>query len=184
MLCQKCRKKESNPETHLSSLCNGCFLEQIEKRVRKELRENDWVKKNERILLVKDNSKEFFVTECLFNSILKEFPLNVETVETEILSDKLDKYDKILIPWDMDDEISIFLNEIFNNERYGKAPDKIIKLLKNVSDKEVELFAKLKGFTFGQKNKTPLQEAMNLLEKKYPGSKFALLNAQKQIKEL
>lgn len=84
----------------------------------------------------------------------------------------------------MDDEISIFLNEIFDNERYNKAPAQIIKFLKNVSDKEVELFARIKGFQTGKESRTPLQEAVNILEKKYPGSKFALLNAQKQIKEL
>ncbi len=184
MLCLKCQKKESNPETHLSSLCNGCFLEQIEKRVRKELRKSNWIRKNDKVLLIINENKESFVTEYLFNSILKNFPINVEKEKTETIASKLDRYDRIVIPWNMDDEATLFLNEIFENESYDNVPDKVVKLLRNVSDKEVGLFAKLKGFPVEEPIKTNLERAMDKLEKKYPGSKFALIKAKKQLKEL
>jgi tRNA(Ile)-lysidine synthase TilS/MesJ len=178
MKCIKCRGKAGISLRHIGSVCRTCFLEIIEKRVRKEFRTKKLIKKNDRILMIDNGSKEFAVGEYLLNNIIKNLPAKIEIKKS---SKSTKKYDKIIIPWSLDDECEEFLNMVFNKKKQPKFSKKAIKLLMNVSDEEIGLFAKIKGFKHKKRKKSKIKQMLDLLEKRYPGYKFSLLNSTKAL---
>ncbi len=136
------------------------------------------IRKNDRILMVDDGSKEFVVGKYLLKNIIKNLPVEI-TVKKSAKTAK--EYDKIIIPWSLDDEAEEFLGIVFNKKKKQKQNKKIIKLLINLSDEEIELFAKIKGFKYRKKPKSKIKEMLDLLEKRYPGYKFSLLNSIKAL---
>lgn len=187
MECFRCRKKARINLKHLGRLCNNCFLKLIEKRVRKELRTKKLIKKDDRILFIDDNSKEFFVCYFLLKSIIKELPVKIETKKTKKLnlsSNFTKKYDKIIIPWNLEDEAEGFLELVFNKKKQPRFSKKAIKLLKNLSEEEIKAFARIKGFSYKTKPKSRIKKMLDELEQRYPGYKFSLLNSTKQMQKL
>ncbi len=186
MKCIKCRGKAGISLRHIGSVCRTCFLEIIEKRVRKDFRTKKLIRKNDRILMIDNGSKEFAVGGYLLNNIIKNLPVKITKIKTNktILPKKTTKkYDKIIIPWSLDDECEEFLNMVFNKKKRSKFSKKTIKPLMNVSDEEIELFAKIKGFKYKKRPKSKIKKMLDLLEKRYPGYKFSLLNSTKALSE-
>jgi hypothetical protein len=176
--CVKCRNKATVSLRTLGSFCNRCFLEVIEKRVRKDMRINEWIKKDDRILLIDDNSKEAKVGEYLLKSIIKGLPVKITKKKS-----KLGKFDKIIIPWSLDREVEASLAGIFAKSPKNQRSKKEIRLLRNVLDREIEVFAKIKGFRYANKARPKLQIMADKLEEKYPGCKFSVLNSMKFVNE-
>ncbi len=176
MKCTKCKKTAQIKLKTLGDFCNRCFLEVIEKRVRKDLRLNKWIRKNDKILIIDDKSKESKVGEYLLKSIIKDLPVKITKKKS-----KAGKFDKIIIPWNLDREAESSLNKIFTRLPKKQQDKKEIRLLRNVLDKEIEIFAKLKGFKYAKKPRPELQKTMDKLEEKYPGCKFSLLNSMKFV---
>ena len=76
MKCIKCSgKAEISSLKHIGPACRSCFLKIIEKRVRKELRLNSQIKKNDKILIIDNGTKESAVGEFLLKSIIKDLPV-------------------------------------------------------------------------------------------------------------
>ena len=130
----------------------------IEKRVRKHSRINKLFSKGDKIFV--SGLAKYFV-----KSILSKMPV-------EIVSKK--KANKIVVSWSMDDEANEFISALFNNKKVKKNND--IKLLKVLSDKELLLFAKIKGLKFkaNKKNKD-VQKFLDDVEKKHGNIKYNLL---------
>ena len=147
----------------------------IEKRVRRDVRTKYPFSKGEHILVIDDGSNTAFVTVNLLKSILQTMPVQLE-IKPQLPKD-LEKYDKIVVPWNADDELQNFLGELFENK-----PDhspKAIKLLEYVLQSEVDAYAKIKGYKGKPKEKNKILED---LEKRFPGGKFALLKSKELIK--
>lgn len=178
MECIKCRRKAGISLRHMGNLCRSCFLEIVEKRVRKELRTKRLIRKNDLILMVDDGSKEFVVGGYLLKNIIKNLPVKIDIKKS---SKNTEKYNKIIIPWSLDDEAEEFLDALFNKKKKQKQNKKIIKLLINLSDEEIKLFAKIKGFKYKKRPKSKIKKMLDLLEKRYPGYKFSLLNSTKAL---
>ena len=175
MKCIKCSKTASIDMKHLGgSLCSKCFAEVIEKRVRKSLRQHDWLKPKDKVLVIDDNSLKSKASIYLLKSIFKGQPFNLSFKKGSIKSaDKLAKgYDKAIIPWNMDDEVEQHLDALFNNKKIKKT--RFIKLLSNVSDEEIDYFARINKIKGRKKAKTGLGKKIDALENRYPGSKFGL----------
>jgi hypothetical protein len=178
MKCIKCSGTAKIELKHLGgALCPACFAEVIEKRVRKSLRDNKWLKPEDRIIYIDDGTLQSKVGFYLIKTIFKNQPFDIDFKKGEILSAaKLSKgYDKVLVPWNMDDEIEQFLDCLFNAKKVPRA--RYIKLLINVSDEEIALFAKIKKTNARPKAKSKLGRMLDDLEKRYPGSKFGLLRS-------
>lgn len=158
-------------------MCPSCFAEVIEKRVRKSLRDNNWLKPEDKILYIDDGTMQSGVGIFFINAIFKNKPFNFSFKKgTTKSAARLSKgYDKVLIPWSMDDEVEQYLDALFNAKKVPKTNH--IKLLINVSDEEIALFAKIKKIKGKQKAKTVLGKMLDNLEKRYPGSKFGLLRS-------
>lgn len=189
MKCVKCSKPSKIKVQNLET-CESCFLKIIQKRVRKELRINKLIKKNDKILIIDDGSAEAKLSEYLLKEIIKSLPvtITVKKLSYELGNSVKGDYNKIIIPWCADKEDEYFLNCIFENKKikyngHYKIKDKTyIKLLLLVLEKEVELFAKIKKFNFNKKKqKTVVSEVLDKLEEEYPEIKFSLLKSTKEI---
>lgn len=184
MKCRKCKTQAKANFKQTGPLCENHFIEMIEKRVRKELRTKKLIQKNDKILFINNGSKEYFVSNYLLKSIIKNLPVKINAKKSSKLNLISAKHNKIIIPWSLDDEAEEFLEFIFNKNKPKKLSKKAIKMLKNVSDEEIELFAKIKRFKYKKTIKSKIKHMLDKLENKYPGYKFSLLNSIKQMKEL
>ena len=192
MKCFKCKKKAGIiylPPIP-GKLCNSCFLKLIEKRVRREVRFKKLFSREDHILILDDKTKESFVTQHLLRSILKHLGVTFFIFEIENRFDldekklsaivKTGSIDKIVLPWSLDDEVEYFLSKMFTKlelEKQKKPPR--IRLLRNVSEKEIETFAKIKRYKY-KKSKPynkDIGEMLDKLEKKHPGVKFSVLKS-------
>ncbi|MBN2111570.1 hypothetical protein JW707_00570 [Candidatus Woesearchaeota archaeon] len=184
MKCFKCGRQAVASFRQIGSLCENHFLELIEKRVRKDMRTKRLIRKNDRILLINNESKEYHTGYYLLKRIIKDLPVKIETRKTSNLAASSKKHNKIIIPWSLDDEAEEFLNMVFSKKKPKKFSKKTIKLLKNVTEEEIEIFAKIKKFKCRKQAKPRIKKMLDELEKRYPGYKFSLLNSIKQMKEL
>lgn len=184
MKCKKCKNQAEVNFSHLEPLCEKHFLETIEKRVRKNLRKKSLICKGDRILIIDNNSKEYAVGEFLLKNIIKDLPVKIETKKSEKLSYASSNHNKIIVPWSLDDETEEFLNFMFSKKKTKKFGKKYHKLLKNISEEEIEKFAEIKRFKYKHKKRSRIKEMLDTLEKRYPGYKFSLLNSIKEVKSL
>ena len=180
MKCKNCNRKADTGLAHLGPLCKGCFCKTVEKRIRRYVRINKIFKKNDRILI--DDRLCLF----LIKSIIKDLPVNIffrkNADKRFIIRNKINK---VVVPWTVDDEISLFLEGVFSGriERgLLKGKGKEIKLLKNITDKEAVLFARFKGIEFkANKKKEDIAEFLNELESKYPETRFSLMKSVEEL---
>jgi cAMP phosphodiesterase len=95
MKCFSCSK---NAEIKLSytsrEYCSSCFMKLIERRIKKELRKQGLINIKERIYLLRQNTKEYFITKYFLDKI---FCQRLRIKEINRLSNK-----KTIIPWNMD----------------------------------------------------------------------------------
>jgi len=162
MKCYLCSKSAKIKQQKGRAICDDCFVRLIEKRIRKYTRLNKIFKPEDKILIKGDLSKYFV------ESITKDLPV-------KIFSNKNKKSNKIAIDWTADDEANLFLEELFLGKK-AKVEKRYIRLLRVITDKEAELFSKIKKLKFkrNKKNKD-IQKLIDDMEKKDPGAKYRLL---------
>lgn len=192
MKCFKCNQPATISTPQFKDICNKHFLEVIEKRVRKFTRTNKIFKSNQKILILNDSSKEFYVSDYLVKSITKS--LNVKISYQKIKSRFNFKINKkhlscnlIILPWNLEDEADEFLSRFIKpNFKFKSYPKKQTKLLKNLLDNEIKIFADLKHFRYNKKtNKTnrPLVKFLDNMEKSHQETKFSLLKTIEYLKK-
>lgn len=188
MKCFKCKKNKAVVDLfYIKNLCKSCFFKIIERRLRKHIRLNKLFKKNDRILII-DNLSFYLVKKIIkdlpVKIFFKEIPVN--SLNNKKIKDYIrnNKINRIVIPWTLDDEISLFLENIFLNKKTRIKKD-YIKLLKTVTDKEIILFARLKNIKFRENKKNKeIKEFLDKLEYKHPETKFSLLRSINQLEKL
>lgn len=181
MNCIRC-KKEIEEIMGTEKTCQTCFLELIENRARKTLSKQK-LQKDDKILILEDKTKEFAVTNYLFRKIMANVPLKIEVKQKELtdLEKAKKEYTAVVVPADMDDEAERLITTMVNNGKLEN--DDTIKLLQNVYDREVKLFADIKKFTYAEQEKSKVQKALNKIEEKYPNSEFAILQSIKAMQK-
>jgi len=137
------------------------FLELMRKRARKELKELILKKQ---ILLFDDGSKEFRVAKYFLEQILKR---NVSLKTTK------KKSPKTLAPTNLDREINAFFEAFISNKQYKPGR----KLLSSVTEEEIIFICKILKFPVGKTEKK--NEFIERLEKKHPGTKFAMYKSMR-----
>ncbi|MBD3203566.1 hypothetical protein GF327_04680 [Candidatus Woesearchaeota archaeon] len=192
MKCIKCSNK-ADYKIGTNPFCSQCFLLIIEKRVRKELRKKKLIKKNDKILVLDDDSHKSKNTIILLESILKDLPCSIKIKRTNYFLTQKIKTDcnKIIIPWNLDDECEYFFKCLFNKKNpefighflfNGK---KHIKLLIDVTEKESITFAKIKSIDFKKSNKKSMvNNFLDKISKNHPETKYSLGKCIKTLKNL
>ncbi len=145
------------------------FLRIIEKRIRRYARINKLFRKNQKIL-VKGALNRYFVSRIIKNLKCKIYYQQARGVN------------KIVIPWTLDDEINLFLNEFLTGKKTKQNP-KHIKLLKVITDKEAARFAKLNKLRFvpNKKNKD-VQKFIEKMTERYSDTKYKLYKSSEVLK--
>jgi len=181
MNCIRCGK-EVETVLEQEKLCKPCFLENIEHRTKKTVKQFSLTKGN-KILILDDASKEAVVSDYLFRKITTQIPLTIETKKKDSINlEKEQKsYTAIVVPWDLDDETASFIDTMINNKNIE--PTKTIKLLQNIYDREARIYADLNNFTYTEHEKTKVHKALETMEQGHPGIQISMLNAIKKFKD-
>ena len=207
MLCQKCKKAKGEIKLPYLGLrlCKTCFCKLIERRVKKEIRSKNLINEKEKILLLDNNSKEARISEHILNTTynnrlnlikvkVNNFKLGSLNKKTKEIIKK-NKIKQVIIPWNLDDEIIYFTENLFNKGNFkflgNFKQNKIfhIKLLRNVLESECLLFAKCRKFKFKEKPKKDKQrkdikKMLDKIDKKHAETKFSLLKSIGQLESL
>ncbi len=182
MKCVKCSKKKVVFKD--LRLCRSCFLEVIERRVRKEFRLKKLVKKHDSLLIIDDGSYDAKNLIYLTKKIIGKMPVSLKIKKGKYKPGKRIKFKgKIIVPFNLDDEVSLFLKYFFENKKikFIGHYDNIIKPLIVITDDESKTFAKIMKFKFKKKKKDKVNEFLDKMEKKYPGTKFGIKKSIGQI---
>jgi len=164
---------------HLGPLCAKCFKGVLHRRIRREFRKYPWFKPNEKVVLVKETHPRFALLKEAFKLIIKGMPIKLK--EQKISIEKASKsYDRVIVAWTAEHEIQAFLREVFENVPRKPEPKNLIKPLKHITNDEVALYAKAKGLKMPH-DKGKLKALIDRFEKKYPGTKFALLESIEEL---
>ncbi len=179
MKCIKCGKKVIFKDLRA---CRSCFLEIIEKRVRKEFRLKKLIKKHDSLLILDNGTYDAKNLIYLVKKIIGKMPVSIKIKKKGYMPGKKFKT-KTIVPWNLDDEVSLFLKYFFENKKVKHIGhyDNVIKPLIVVRDKESKEFAKLMKFKFKDKKKNKVNKFLDKMEKKYPGTKFGIAKSIKQI---
>lgn len=180
MKCFKCSKDASVIYPN-GDLCGDCFLEILVNRVKKEVRAECPVKKNEKILIFGKLARYFL------ERIIQGLPVTIteadEPFSIDVLLKNFSEYDKVVIPWTADDEAILFFDELITaNPAFDKIghSKKIIKLFKSVLDNEVQQAAMLLAMDHKTVTRNDLVEK---IQKKYPSAKFGLVKSASEFKK-
>jgi hypothetical protein len=213
--CFRCKSKKIIEELDFltQATCKTCYIEMIEKRIRKFIRINKVFSPNNRICILDDDSIAFFVSKQVILNLSKKMPLKIFYEKVQCNSSEKGsikkskcinktnnqkkfrisffskiKYDKIIIPTCGDDEIDLFIDNLFfgNIVKYLKSllkysSSKKTFLLNHLTKKECYYYAKYSGLI---KNKSLTSHYLDSFEKPYPETKHAMLKSIKELKEI
>ncbi len=167
--------KESTVEVKYAGreYCDNCFLEYIEKRVRKNIRIEKDIQPLDTIYLYDDDSKEHFAAKYFLNNVFGD---NLTVKTTKELKEP--ENGKLVIPTNMDRTVSEKLQKFLENEI--KTYEHII-LLDNVLEEELVEICRILG------REAEETEEVNMLienmEEKYPDAKFSLYRGFQKLEE-
>ncbi|MCX6707608.1 MAG: hypothetical protein NT001_05725 [Candidatus Woesearchaeota archaeon] len=168
MKCIKCKANVLGD----FDFCRSHFVENVERRVKKDIRQNNLIEKDETIL-VKDPLSRHFIEKVI----------NVPV--------KIGKKGREAMLWTMDDEILVFLDALFGRKSLrasgiGVIKDRI-KLFRTVTDRELETYSKIKGLKFSKKRSEKemrILRELDLLEKDHKETRFSLIKSIEEISVL
>lgn len=190
MRCIKCAKPatysiQNNP------YCRFCFPTVIEKRIRKYVRLNKLIKKGDKILIFCDSTYNSKNTLLLFDRIIKNLPIKIDTItDNYSIGQKVNqnKYNSIIFSWTLDDEINYFLECVLNNippkflGNYSIKDTRYIKFLLPILDKESKDYAKINGLKCKARAKHPLSTLFDTMEERYPEIRYSIFKTSQQLK--
>ncbi len=126
MTCHKCKNKEQ----YHGDFCKPCFCELLERRIKKYLRQQEAIKKDD--ILVVDNDLVVYVLE------------HILTMPVKIVRDATQEGKKVLA-WSMDHELEWFLESLLEKGCVPESHQEGIKLFVTISKKELASYAAAKG---------------------------------------
>ncbi len=189
MKCVKCGKKAEIALPHIAA-CSSCFTGIIQKRVRKEIRINRLVRKNDRLLILDDDTSAAKLAAYLLRVILKPVPLSMQVRKRQYAPGDSIKgnFNKIVLAWTQEDEADYFLDSFFADKvpyyigHFTLDKKKYIKPLLHVSKKEADLYAKIKNFKFTKSEETDIVKMLDRLNKNHPEIIFNINNNIQKLK--
>lgn len=188
MNCYKCSRDGKN-KTDNKYFCDKCFLEIIEKRIRKEIRTNSLIEKNDKILILNDSSQSSILNQYFLKKIIYKPNIKIKKIkryEQNFNYDKKNEYTKIIIPHLLDNEIEMLLESFFEDKKEFLNNNKNIKLLISITKDEanaVMSILKINTKNTLKNNETDISKMIENLEKRYSGTKFSLLKSIKNLKQ-
>jgi hypothetical protein len=153
-----CKKPAETDFQHLGPLCKECFADVVHKRCRKAAKDAGWLKPGQKVHISDDTA-----LKTLFQQVFKGLP--VEHVEA-------DKADVIIVGKTADDEAEDFLQQLFAGKLENKP--KAMNLFALLTTAELEKYCELEHIEGKKQEKSELRTRLEVLDKRYPGTFFAL----------
>ncbi|MBD3313483.1 hypothetical protein GF345_03505 [Candidatus Woesearchaeota archaeon] len=154
----------------MNSFCKKHFIENIERRVKRDVRQNSLIQKNEK-LIVKDPLCRHFIEDVL------NVPVEIK---------RSGKGREVLL-WTMDDELLEFLTALFRGRKHKRPAKNRIRLFRTVNDRELEAYANLKRLKFSRKRtkeEKGILKEIDRLEKEHKETRFSLLKSIEELNRL
>ena len=187
MRCTHCHKNHVSIDLpHMpGKLCKTCAINLIEKRVRKHIRTNKLFSKHDEVIILDDNSAAAAVSGHLIRRIIPYLDVHLTKRKIKdrrnIASKSIDGYRKqkvkVVLPWSLDDEIEYKLEQLFTDT---SSEDKdAIKLLRNLTEQEIEWFARQHKLRFSKTKpyNKDIRKMLQRIHKNHPSIKFSLLKS-------
>ncbi len=175
MRCQRCQK-DAVPGIRLQ-LCRHCLCRWAERRIAKELREHDLLRKDATYTV--DNP----LSEHVLRAIVKGMPVTITLLPEEKKEGFSAPENAVrVLCWTLDDEIVALLEAVFSGEPpRGLGHGGTIKLFLPLTDAEVLAYAEAKELTFTPRPKGDVQAILERLEKNHPETRFSIASSAKEI---
>lgn len=171
MKCLHCTNKATLKFTD-KNLCNRCFCNVIEKRVRKYLRLGKYIRKGDKLFIDSDVCK-YFIDRIV------NFP--IELVKSRA------KADKIIVPWTLDYECLLFLQG-FCDKKFKldmlKQDKKIVKLFLTIDETSLIGFCKIKKLKYDKIKDSNMKKELDQLAARYPETKYSLGKSVEILKKI
>jgi hypothetical protein len=159
-------------------LCAKCFIRYFEKKILYTIRKFNLIKKSNIIYYQKNSSLKSAVLENILKMIAEKGRIKLTNKKP---------FDKIAVPSNTDSTAEEIINSVINKkltqENYPKAKN-IIKPLYLMTDKEIQLYAKIKKLKY-KKIKSPdksnekllIANFINSLERSHPEIKNSIIKS-------
>ncbi|MFH0874440.1 MAG: hypothetical protein V1859_00755 [archaeon] len=197
MLCEKCKKKTIIKSTY--KYCDECFLEIAEKRIRKEIRLNNLIKKNDNLLFIDSENYLTHISVFFIKRILKGMPYHCDITKSKFYQKKFSeksktiaKHNVIVLPICLDYECEQFLGSFMEGKNpghignYKKGKLMLIKPLLCLTREECERIALIlyKKKPKKEQKKSEISSFLDSLEKAHPETKHSLLKSIYALKKV
>jgi uncharacterized Zn ribbon protein len=162
--CAKCKKPAAYKLVD-KVYCRKCFCELVEHKIKHNLRQYS-IKKDSR-LLVKDRASEYVVRKVV------NLPVNIV---------KSGRYDRIILPYTLDDQNEAMLKRFFEKKRQ-KADSRAVRLFEPLSKDELKQYLAIKKVRYSP-SKTDINSMLDDFEQKYPGTKASILSSEEKLSRI
>jgi tRNA(Ile)-lysidine synthase TilS/MesJ len=138
--------------------------------VRKALKDAGWLKKGQKVAFADEKTAQGRAAIALFKAVIKGLPLEyVPAGQAEIT----------LIAQTADDEAESFLHRLFAGKLEQSTA---MNLLASVTTQEIEKYCELERIDGEKARKSALRAKLDALDKRYPGTMFALQKGKESFK--
>ncbi len=168
-LCVVCKKEAAFQLQEW--YCNSCFCGVIERRIKKYVRTVCPLQKGEHVIVVGD------LTQYILQKVIQGLPIEREYRKT--IPSSIPPHTKLVLPWTMDKEASIFLDHLFQGKMIQDEHPQIMKLFLPVTIPEMKRYAEILHLPFPEEEKNTTSSILNDLEQKYPSTKYSLAKSIK-----
>jgi hypothetical protein len=175
--CKKCNRP-LNESDKTVEFCDGCFPEVIFKRLRKFIRVNQYIQKDDTLVALDELSEKLL--PYIINKPVKLIHSKTSSIEYSAgfdlkkhISTKTPSDAKILLPVCLDDIEKLFLEHLFAGKAFSyKFPKNVVPIYYPLTKEEMYRLAKLlKAETYARKH-SAITEFLDNFEKAFPGIKF------------
>ncbi len=156
--------------SHLGPLCKTCFLDVLQRRARKALKDAGWLQPRQKVHFAFDETALGRAAEALFLAVIKGLPLDYVPAE---------QAEVIVVGKTADAEAEDFLHELFAGRLVEKRT--VLNVLANISAAELEKYCEFMSITSTSLEKSALRKHLDTLEQRYPGTVFALQKSKESF---
>ncbi len=167
MICRRCNRNKDLPNT---DLCRNCFIEVLEKKVRKKLRINKPIAKGDRVLVIGDTAG-YFIKKIIKDPKIYLFFTKItdNKVENIIIKNRINK---VITEHCLDDKIHDNLELFFNSNHKSKGLN-YITIFDSILLKDLNIFANIKNLDLTERKKDEIDLFLDNVEKKHKGMKHS-----------
>jgi hypothetical protein len=182
--CQQCTRPAKTKLTD-RHLCDSCFIDLCERKLRRNLRKYS-LQKDETIIFLNQTDKKIFsdLIKIPLKLVIRDKAIAKKESET-----KIKQKARTALPLTLDDSNEDFILEIFNhnkNEKTNKKDSKnIIRLYAPLTRTETAAYLAIKGLKKSKEDiiQTELGAMLEEFERKYPGTKTSIAQSAKEFKQ-